>query len=291
MWKRVVAVALVSGLIAAGAFALLDRHRAPPPPAGTIAYSAPGFRDVLVARADGSGVRRLTSAPGPQFDPSFSPDGRLIAYRDSRHGINHDDEIWVVDRDGAHARNLTRDHGNDWSPAWSPDGRTIAFASTRSGSLELWTMASDGSNPTRLSSSRAEYPSWSPDGSRVAFSLVTAGAVQIAIVRRSGQGERILTPLTENSELPAWSPDGSLIAFSRGFEGHRTIWTMKPDGSEARGITEPGSDDVAPAWSPDGRYIVFARRQRLTIMRSDGSGVRSLGPFGSLPAWTHETRR
>jgi TolB protein len=191
-----------------------------------------------------------------------------------------------MDRDGGHARNLTRAHGNDWSPAWSPDGRTIAFASTRSGSLELWTMASDGSNPERLSSSPAEYPSWSPDGSRIAFSLVTAGAVQIAIVRRSGQGERTLTPLTENSELPAWSPDGSLIAFSRGFEGRRTIWTMKPDGSEARRITEPGSDDVAPAWSPDGRYIVFARRQRLMIMRADGSSVRSLGLGGSLPAWT-----
>jgi Tol biopolymer transport system component len=286
MWKRVVAVGLVGGLVGAGAWALLDRHPAATPPAGTIAYSGPDLRDVLVARADGSGVRRLTSAPGPQFDPSFSPDGGLIAYRDSRHGINEDDEIWVMDRDGGHARNLTRDRGDDWSPAWSPDGRTIAFASTRSGSLELWTMASDGSNPRRLSSSPAEYPSWSPDGSRIAFSLVTAGAVQIGIVRRDGQGERTLTPLTENSELPAWSPNGSLIAFSRGFEGRRTIWTMKPDGTDAHRITEPGSDDVAPAWSPDGRYIVFARRRRLMIMRADGSGVRSLGLSGSLPAWT-----
>jgi Tol biopolymer transport system component len=286
MWKRVVAVGFVAGLVAAGASALLDHHPASPGPRGTIAYSAPDLHDVLLARADGSRGRHLTSAPGPQFDPSFSPDGSLIAYRDSRHGINRDDEVWVIDRDGRHAHNLTRDHGNDWSPAGSPDGSTIAFASTRSGSLELWTMASDGSNPKRLSSSPAEYPSWSPDGSRIVFSLVTAGAVQIAIVRRSGQGERALTPLTENSELPAWSPDGSLIAFSRGFEGRRTIWTMKPNGSDAHRITEPGSDDVAPAWSPDGRYIVFARRQRLMIMRADGSGVRSLGLNGSLPAWT-----
>jgi dipeptidyl aminopeptidase/acylaminoacyl peptidase len=122
MWKRVV----VAGLVAAGVVALLDDHPAPPKPEGTIAYSAPDFHDVFVAGADGSHVRRVTSAPGPQFDPSFSPDGSLIAYRDSGHGINQDDDVWVMDRHGRHARNLTRDHGNDWSPAWSPDGRRLA---------------------------------------------------------------------------------------------------------------------------------------------------------------------
>lgn len=95
---------------------------------------------------------------------------------------------------------------------------------------------------------------------------------------RDGQGERTLTPLTENSELPAWSPDGSLIAFSRGFEGRRTIWTMKPDGTDAHPITEPGSDDVAAAWSPKGRYIVFTRRNRLMIMRADGIRRPLAGP-------------
>jgi Tol biopolymer transport system component len=154
-WKRVASVGLVAVLVARGAFVLLDHGCAPPPPEGTIAYSGRDFGDVLVARVDGSGVRRLTSAPGPQFDPSFSPDGRLIAYRDSRHAINQDDEIWVMDRDGGHARNLTRDHGNDWSPAWSPDGRCIVFARRQ----RLMIMRADGSGVRSLGLS-GSLPAW-----------------------------------------------------------------------------------------------------------------------------------
>src|SRR4051794_8494898 len=113
--------------------------------------------------------------PDRSSTPGFSPDGRLIAYRDSRHGINEDDEVWVMDRDGRHARNLTRDHGNDWSPAWSPDGRTIAFASTRSGALELWTMAADGRAPQ----ARVELARRVP--------LVVAGRVADRLLARDGR--------------------------------------------------------------------------------------------------------
>jgi len=136
--KRVLALTLAGGLIAAGAALWLGGSGgARSTPSGTLAFSSPEERDVLLAAADGSRLRRLTSTAGPQFDPSFSPDGRRIAYRDSRHGINRDDEIWAINADGSHAANLTRNSANDWSPAWSPDGRSIAFASTRSGALNL----------------------------------------------------------------------------------------------------------------------------------------------------------
>ena len=285
--KRFLALTLAGGLIAAGAALWFGGSAgAPSTPSGTLAFSSPEERDVVVAAADGSGLRRLTSTAGPQFDPSFSPDGRRIAYRDSRHGINRDDEIWVMNANGSHATNLTRNSANDWSPAWSPDGRSIAFASTRSGALNLWTMATDGSRAERLTSSLSEYPSWSPDSSRVAFSMLSAGPVQIGVIDRDGAGERTLTPITENSELPAWSPDGSQIAFCRGFEGHRAIWIMRADGTDAHRLTNAGSDDVGPTYSPDGHFIAFSRRGKLMIMRSDGSDSRPVGMPGTFPAWT-----
>ena len=95
--KRLLAVTLAGGLIAAGAVLWLGSSAgAPSTPFGTLAFSSPEESDIVVAAADGSGLRRLTSIAGPQFDPSFSPDGRRIAYRDSRHGINRDDEIFSM---------------------------------------------------------------------------------------------------------------------------------------------------------------------------------------------------
>jgi hypothetical protein len=72
MQKGIVAVGLVGGPVAAGALVLLSHHP-PPPPEGTIAYSAPDFRDVLVARTDGSGQRRSPLLRGHSSTPASRP--------------------------------------------------------------------------------------------------------------------------------------------------------------------------------------------------------------------------
>src|SRR5437764_15278976 len=72
------------------------------PLTGRIAFAATGNDwDIFVMQADGSGRGQLTHDPGPQFDPSWSPDGKRIAYRDSRFGINHNDEIYVMNSGGS----------------------------------------------------------------------------------------------------------------------------------------------------------------------------------------------
>jgi WD40-like Beta Propeller Repeat len=70
--------------------------------------------DVYTADADGTGMVQVTSRRGAEFDPSLSPEGSRIVYRDSRRGINHDDEIYVMNADGSKRTDITNDPANDW---------------------------------------------------------------------------------------------------------------------------------------------------------------------------------
>jgi TolB protein len=256
------------------------------PPTGEIAFSSSvdgksSFGDIFVISADRSGKHRLSTRPGPEFDPSWAPDGKRLAYRDSRRGINDNDEIYVMTADGLNPENISRNPANDWSPAWSPDGQWIAFSSERDG-LTVWKMRPDGSQQIQLTEESAEYPTWSPDSRRLAF--MHNG--DIWTVDSDGANESPLTVTVETEGWPAWSPDGSRIAVVVGEEGARTIWIMGQNGSAREQLTEPGHDDMAPTWSPDGRYLAFSRDGMLTLMRSDGGGLETLGVAGSLPTWT-----
>jgi dipeptidyl aminopeptidase/acylaminoacyl peptidase len=96
---------------------------------GRIAFSGGPFLDVdvYVVRADGNGLRRITHEPAAEFDPSWSPDGKQLAYR-HQTGDDQTTDIYVVAADGSHALNLSGDDDSaDWGPAWSPDGRWIAW--------------------------------------------------------------------------------------------------------------------------------------------------------------------
>ncbi len=142
-------------------------------------------QDVWSINADGTGLRRLTRSPWPEFDPSWSPDGRFIVYRSEPHDYP---ELWVMNADGTGHHRLTRDGG---FPTWSPDGSMIAYApgGGPSGRSSIVIMNADGSGRRRLPhTDYGEYPSWSPDGKQIAFNSNLSGEGLMYIVDSTGRG-------------------------------------------------------------------------------------------------------
>jgi TolB protein len=263
----------------------------------------PHAEDIYVVNASGAGLTQLTTNLGSEFDPSWSPDGKQIVYRDSRRG-NNNDEIYVMNADGSGQRNLSNHPINDWGPAWSPAGAKIAFNSGRSGeNMSIYVMNSDGSGVQRLTTIEGEYPAWSPESERIAFESQQPGAFgnnpnyDIVVMNADGSGATRLTTYAGVDQGAAWSPDGTRIAFqsarcdtgrSAGSGPMEDIFVMSADGSGQTRLTHAGG--YRPAWSPDGTMLVFqggCGGIGLCVMNADGSGLTQLlsGEEWNFPSW------
>ena len=174
-----------------------------------------GSYDLWIMDADGHNLRRLTSDPGGEGEPAWTPDGtRLIYTATPKTGLPQLASIRV---DGADGRALTSMSGGNRSADVSPDGATIAFVSTRDGNPRLYAMALDGSGPRRLTkgSDRETNPCYLPNGDLV---FVTEKGGGSRIHRLPPGANQPVTIFESNQPVLSMdvSRDGSHVAFTAG---------------------------------------------------------------------------
>ena len=139
------------------------------PDGETIAFVSQRDGDVAVWLMDADGANPRKLVQGGQ--PSFSPDGRRIAFTSSAFDDN--DEIYLIDLDGSNRTRLTENRRKlDMFASFSPKGDYLAYNSEEFGGQELMLMRADGQGQTRISIAEETYeqePVWSPDGKGIAY--------------------------------------------------------------------------------------------------------------------------
>jgi TolB protein len=120
-----------------------------------------GSPQLYMMNADGTNIEKI-DLPGAGYviDPSWSPNGQLLAFSWQETNGNYD--IYVMDIVTHDLLQLTRDEGRNERPSWAPDGRHLVFESTRTGQGQIWSMLADGSEARQLTAQGTnESPTWS----------------------------------------------------------------------------------------------------------------------------------
>ena len=174
------------------------------------ALSYTGRNNIFLADLAGKVIKRLTDGWGIEVGPTFSPDGKRMAYVSDRGG---NPQIYVLDLDTGANRRITFGHKYAASPAWSPRGDRIAYQAQTGGAFQVATIRPDGSDMRILTSGwgGGEDPTWSPDGRLIAYTGRGTGRYQIYLMTAGGEFITRLTSLPGDQTDPAWSPRGIMV--------------------------------------------------------------------------------
>jgi uncharacterized protein YjdB len=223
-----------------------------------IAFSSnrAGNYDLYLMDADGGNLQRLTTDPGREAEPVWTPDGTRLVYTVTRRG--EQPQLYALRPDGRPAQALTAGPGGNHSPAISADGRSLAFVSTRDGNQEIYLMPVDGGEPRQVTRTgqRDSQPRFLPNGDLIYVVERGKGSRLVRLAAAAGEPQTVLETDEPISGL-AVSRDGRRVAYvigritdpSKGKAQFRFfVRSLAAEATPAQVTLRPGEHVLSPAF-------------------------------------------
>ncbi|MGH7468221.1 MAG: hypothetical protein ACRENP_09570 [Longimicrobiales bacterium] len=212
----------------------------------------------------GENARQLTGGQQPVGWPSWTPDGRTIAFN-VRTERGH--RLQRLELASARVSALHDDGVQDFRPSVSANGRALLFdrfGASVPANHDIFVRDMQSGVVTQLTSDPG-YDSdarWSPDGTRIVFHSDRGAdrqyATQVYVMGRDGSGVRRLTDGPAVHAYPSWSPDGRYLAYTSELAGNRDVWIMRVDDGACVRVTDHQGFDGDPVWAPNGEQLLFS---------------------------------
>lgn len=243
------------------------------------------------------------------FNPSFSPNGKLLAVDASRAGPRR---IWIVDAQGHNPQQITSDSSeavDHLEPHWSPDGKNIVFQNMERTKFSIKVVNVATRAVTALTDGRFQdlNPVWSPSGKHIYFSSYRGGGLNIWRIEISGNApvgapQQVTVGSGQDLQL-AMSPSGRQLAFAI-LRQNADLWRLPVSPltgmatGNPEGVVASTREDSRGAWSPDGTLIAFNsdRNGEMNLYvhspADDSNRQVTKGPGGDFqPQWSPDGKR
>ena len=233
--------------------------------------------DIWIIPKYGGSAEKLSSPPGVESFPKFSPDGRTIAFTGNYDG---NQDVYTIPVNGGVPVRLTQHGFGDRVVDWTNDGRSVLFASGRESARnrfnQFYTIAANGGPAEKLPFPYAEFGSYSPDGKQMAVVFVSQafrnwkryrGGMNASIHLynfTNNSSQNISATETAGNEFPMWHGEDIYFLSDRGTEERMNLWKYTVSIKKYEQLTNFKDYDIHfPSAGPD--EIVFEQGGKLQL--------------------------